>query len=212
MDQALSYSREENQNVPAYGLDRHIQTVLIAGVAPPLRGFPDRRRRVQHSHGVGLRARFGAVFSAWQGSGFQPPLRPDAAQLKRQPPAVSGAPVVVPPARNAPHRHYPVLRGFHRGGRTDSRQDDVGPARDPRRRPPGGLGWAFLRWLGYYVSSIFMLGYLWAIWDSKRQAWHDKIAGTVVVYSRSRFSPDEPFAHEVSSATGGFVIVIPWLS
>jgi uncharacterized RDD family membrane protein YckC len=25
------------------------------------------------------------------------------------------------------------------------------------------------------------LGYFWAIWDKDNQAWHDKIAGTVVV-------------------------------
>ena len=25
------------------------------------------------------------------------------------------------------------------------------------------------------------LGWLWILWDAERQAWHDKIAGTVVV-------------------------------
>lgn len=41
---------------------------------------------------------------------------------------------------------------------------------------------AFLRYIGYFVSAfVFCLGYLWMIWDKKKQAWHDKIAGTVVV-------------------------------
>lgn len=36
--------------------------------------------------------------------------------------------------------------------------------------------------IGKFVSGIFLgLGYFWAIWDKDNQAWHDKIAGTVVV-------------------------------
>ena len=48
---------------------------------------------------------------------------------------------------------------------------------------PVGYGRAFMRTLGYGVSVFFMtfLGFLWALWDKKNQAWHDKIAGTVVV-------------------------------
>jgi len=47
---------------------------------------------------------------------------------------------------------------------------------------PVGLGIAFLRWAGYLVSGIpFFLGFLWVIIDPKRQGWHDKIAGTIVV-------------------------------
>jgi uncharacterized RDD family membrane protein YckC len=42
---------------------------------------------------------------------------------------------------------------------------------------------AFLREVvGKILSSIvFGLGYLWAVWDDKKQTWHDKIAGTIVV-------------------------------
>lgn len=42
---------------------------------------------------------------------------------------------------------------------------------------------ALLRYLvGYTVSAIvFCLGYIWAGFDKKKQGWHDKIAGTVVV-------------------------------
>lgn len=46
-----------------------------------------------------------------------------------------------------------------------------------------GYGKAFIReTVGKWLSSwIFNLGYLWMIWDPKKQTWHDKIAGTIVV-------------------------------
>ncbi len=44
------------------------------------------------------------------------------------------------------------------------------------------FGTAFLRSVGYLVSSlIFCLGYIWIMFDNKKQGWHDKIAGTVVI-------------------------------
>jgi len=44
------------------------------------------------------------------------------------------------------------------------------------------LGQSVLRYLGYFVSTIpFGLGLLWVAFDPKKQAWHDKIAGTVVI-------------------------------
>lgn len=46
---------------------------------------------------------------------------------------------------------------------------------------PISFGIAFLRSVGYFVSSIFYLGFIWAAFDKKKQAWHDKIAGTVVI-------------------------------
>lgn len=47
-------------------------------------------------------------------------------------------------------------------------------------------GTAFLRWLCYLVSGMFFtIGFIWAAFDSKKQAWHDKIAGTVVVLGMS---------------------------
>ena len=49
--------------------------------------------------------------------------------------------------------------------------------------PPGRL---FLRYIGYFVSLIPLgLGFLWVAFDSRKQGWHDKIAGTVVVKERS---------------------------
>lgn len=41
------------------------------------------------------------------------------------------------------------------------------------------------RYLGYYLSSlIFCLGFMWAGWDPRKQGWHDKLAGTLVVKDR----------------------------
>lgn len=43
-------------------------------------------------------------------------------------------------------------------------------------------GIAFIRWLGYLVSRLFLfLGFLWIAVDRRKQGWHDKIAGTLVI-------------------------------
>ena len=49
------------------------------------------------------------------------------------------------------------------------------------------VGQSIARYLGYFVSGIpFGLGLIWVGIDSKKQGWHDKIAGTVVVRSKQR--------------------------
>lgn len=41
-----------------------------------------------------------------------------------------------------------------------------------------------IRYLGYYVSMFALgLGFIWIAWDDKKQGWHDKMAGTVVIHS-----------------------------
>ena len=41
---------------------------------------------------------------------------------------------------------------------------------------------ALVRYLGYFVSLIPLgLGFFWIAWDKKKQGFHDKIAGTIVV-------------------------------
>jgi uncharacterized RDD family membrane protein YckC len=41
------------------------------------------------------------------------------------------------------------------------------------------------RYLGYYVSTLALgLGFLWIVFDARKQGWHDKIAGTVVIRKR----------------------------
>lgn len=40
----------------------------------------------------------------------------------------------------------------------------------------------FVRYIGYYVSGAALgIGYLWMLFDSNKQTWHDKIAKTAVV-------------------------------
>lgn len=54
--------------------------------------------------------------------------------------------------------------------------------------PPARL---LLRYLGYIVSTIpFLLGLFWVGWDKRKQGWHDKIAGTVVVKGSSLSGSD----------------------
>ncbi|HYD78866.1 MAG TPA: RDD family protein [Paucimonas sp.] len=44
-----------------------------------------------------------------------------------------------------------------------------------------------IRYLGYYLSMIpLFLGFVWIAFDPKKQGWHDKLAGTVVVRPKQR--------------------------
>lgn len=50
-------------------------------------------------------------------------------------------------------------------------------------------GQAVLRYLGYVLSTLPLgVGFLWIALDRKKQGWHDKLAGTVVI----RPAGDEP--------------------
>jgi uncharacterized RDD family membrane protein YckC len=62
---------------------------------------------------------------------------------------------------------------------------------------------AVLRYLGYYLSALpLFIGFLWVLLDDQRQAWHDKLAGTVVLYSWQA-RPDEQFlAEEIQQVDG----------
>jgi uncharacterized RDD family membrane protein YckC len=56
---------------------------------------------------------------------------------------------------------------------------------DARTGGPIGLRQACVRYLGYFVSMIPLgLGILWVAFDPRKQGWHDKLAGTVVVRPR----------------------------
>jgi uncharacterized RDD family membrane protein YckC len=47
---------------------------------------------------------------------------------------------------------------------------------------PVGWGSAFLRLIGYWISSmVFYIGFLWVFVDRRRRGWFDLIAGTVVI-------------------------------
>ena len=43
-------------------------------------------------------------------------------------------------------------------------------------------GQAVLRLIGFWISAaVFYLGFIWILFDSQRQGWHDKIASTVMI-------------------------------
>jgi uncharacterized RDD family membrane protein YckC len=44
------------------------------------------------------------------------------------------------------------------------------------------FGMALRRYVGYYLSAFMLLGYFWVILDPRRQAWHDKLGSTLVLY------------------------------
>ena len=47
---------------------------------------------------------------------------------------------------------------------------------------PIGTGRAVGRFFARYLSGfVCYLGYVWMLWDAKKQTWHDKIVGTIVV-------------------------------
>ena len=54
---------------------------------------------------------------------------------------------------------------------------------DANTGQPIGTGRAFGRYLfkSLISGTVCYLGYLWMLWDSKRQTWHDKVANSVVV-------------------------------
>jgi len=51
--------------------------------------------------------------------------------------------------------------------------------------------WQLLaRYLGYYVCILSLgLGFLWIIWDPRKQGWHDKMARTLVVRTAQKPAP-----------------------
>jgi uncharacterized RDD family membrane protein YckC len=60
------------------------------------------------------------------------------------------------------------------------------------------IGQAMGRYLGYFVSTIPLgIGLIWVAFDPKKQGWHDKLAGTVVVRVK-RHGP-EPVSFEQGS-------------
>jgi uncharacterized RDD family membrane protein YckC len=48
---------------------------------------------------------------------------------------------------------------------------------------PIGFGRALGRQLfaSFISAQVFYLGYLWMLWDDKKQTWHDKVVGSIVV-------------------------------
>lgn len=53
---------------------------------------------------------------------------------------------------------------------------------DAKTGEPPSTGQCVLRYLGYYLSMLpLFLGIIWVGIDKRKQGWHDKLAGTLVV-------------------------------
>jgi uncharacterized RDD family membrane protein YckC len=75
------------------------------------------------------------------------------------------------------------------------------------------VGRALLRYIGYLVSGLALsLGFLWIALDRKRQGWHDKLAGSYVVYSDAEFPAGRAvsFVAPASKPSWGWVVL--WLA
>ena len=56
---------------------------------------------------------------------------------------------------------------------------------DAKTGGPLTVGQAVIRYLGYFVSTIpLCIGLIWVGIDARKQGWHDKMAGTVVIRKR----------------------------
>lgn len=53
---------------------------------------------------------------------------------------------------------------------------------------PIGAGYAFLRDIVHYLDGIAYVGYLWPLWDEKRQTFADKLMQTIVIDQPDRQS------------------------
>ncbi|NLN60713.1 MAG: RDD family protein [Deltaproteobacteria bacterium] len=59
------------------------------------------------------------------------------------------------------------------------------------------FGTAFLRWIGYFLSSLpLYLGFIWIAFDRKKQGFHDKLAQTVVILDETRKDGEMPPAFQ----------------
>ena len=51
---------------------------------------------------------------------------------------------------------------------------------------PLGMGTAFARWIGLWVSfAVCFVGVIWVAFDRRHQGWHDKLARTLVVHTQA---------------------------
>lgn len=60
---------------------------------------------------------------------------------------------------------------------------------------------ALIRYLGYWLSAILFLGYLWVLVDDRRQGLHDKLGGTYVVYAWPEEEASRPIKERLHRAS-----------
>ena len=78
---------------------------------------------------------------------------------------------------------------------------------------PLGWGKAILRYIGYLISGLALsIGFLWIVFDGKRQGWHDKIAGTYVINEEDSYllPKGAPLVPEKKGTAWGWVLL--WLA
>jgi uncharacterized RDD family membrane protein YckC len=72
---------------------------------------------------------------------------------------------------------------------------------------PIGLGGAVLRWIGIVISAaVVLLGLVWVAFDPRKQGWHDKLAGTVVIRDGDdghQWTSDLPSGHTSNATVRG---------
>lgn len=58
-------------------------------------------------------------------------------------------------------------------------------------------GQCVIRYVGYIVSFVGLcLGFIWVAFDKKKRAWHDLMAGTVVISKKSKALADKSKKHQ----------------
>lgn len=61
---------------------------------------------------------------------------------------------------------------------------------DAKTFRPASNGRLVVRYIGYFISTfVFCLGFLWIAFDKRKQGWHDKLAGTVVIIGKPEAAP-----------------------
>ncbi len=73
---------------------------------------------------------------------------------------------------------------------------------DAKTRQALNPGQAVLRYVSYIVSLIPLgLGIFWIAWDKRKQGFHDKIAGTVVIIDSASMRDEYSAKHDESQKT-----------
>ena len=75
---------------------------------------------------------------------------------------------------------------------------------------PISVGKALIRYIGYIISGVVLaLGFIWILFDRKRQGWHDKLAGTFVIDVDEEFTDAAAveFVTTDSGARWGWLVI-----
>jgi uncharacterized RDD family membrane protein YckC len=76
-----------------------------------------------------------------------------------------------------------VILFWRRYGATPGKLAIYAKIVDARTGQPASTGRLVARYFGYLISSLpLFLGFAWIAIDRRKQGWHDKIAGTLVIY------------------------------